>query len=109
MGVCAQSCPPLCDPMDCSPPGSSVFGISKARILEQVAFPPPGDLPNPGIEPMSPRSPALQADALPLSHQGSPEMGREPEEQRKETETLQAGGEGVGGVAEEETVALVAR
>ena len=63
--------------MCCSPPGSSVLGISEARILEQVAFPPPGDLPNPGIEPMSPRSPALQADALPLSHQGSPEMGRD--------------------------------
>ena len=30
----AQSCPILCDPMDCSPPGSSVRGISQARILE---------------------------------------------------------------------------
>ena len=34
--------------------------------------PPPGDLPNPGIKLMSPVSPALQADALPLTHQGSP-------------------------------------
>ena len=32
-----QSCPPLCDPMDCSPPGSSVHGILQARILEWVA------------------------------------------------------------------------
>ena len=35
----AQSCPTLCDPMDCSPPGSSVHGILQARILEQVAIP----------------------------------------------------------------------
>ena len=35
----AQSCPTLCDPMDHSPPGSSVHGILQARILEQVAIP----------------------------------------------------------------------
>ena len=35
----AQSCPTLCDPMDCCPPGSSVHGISQARILEWVAMP----------------------------------------------------------------------
>ena len=34
-----QSCPTLCDPMDCSPPGSSVHGILQARILEWVAIP----------------------------------------------------------------------
>ena len=34
-----KSCPTLCDPMDCSPPGSSVRGISQARILEWVAIP----------------------------------------------------------------------
>ena len=33
----AQSCPTLCDPMDCSPPGSSVHGIFQAWILEWVA------------------------------------------------------------------------
>ena len=33
-----QSCPTLCDPMDCSPPGSSVLWISQARILEGVAL-----------------------------------------------------------------------
>ena len=40
--VCAkslQSCPTLWDPMDCSPPGSSVHGILQARILEWVAMP----------------------------------------------------------------------
>ena len=34
----AQSCPTLCDPVDCSPPGSSVHGILQARILERVAI-----------------------------------------------------------------------
>ena len=53
--------------MDCSPPGSSIHGILQARILEWVAFPSPGDLPDPGIEP---RSPALQGDALPSEPPG---------------------------------------
>ena len=35
----AQLCPTLCDPMDCSPPGSSVHGILQSRILEWVAMP----------------------------------------------------------------------
>ena len=34
-----QSCPTLCDPVDCSPPGSAVHGIPQARILEWVAIP----------------------------------------------------------------------
>ena len=33
-----QSCLTLCDPMDCSPPGSSVYGILQARILQWVAM-----------------------------------------------------------------------
>ena len=36
--MCAQSCPALSDPMDCSPPGSSVHKISQARTLEWVAI-----------------------------------------------------------------------
>ena len=36
--VCAQSCPAVCNPMDCRPPCSSVHGISQARILEWVAI-----------------------------------------------------------------------
>ena len=39
--VCAQllqTCPTLCDPMDCSPPGSSVHGVLQTRILEWVAI-----------------------------------------------------------------------
>ena len=50
---------------------SSVHGISQARILEWVAISSSRDLPNPEIEPASLASPALQADSLPLSHQGS--------------------------------------
>ena len=57
-----QSCPTLCDPMDCSPPSSSVHGILQARILEWVAISFSKDLPDPEIES---RSPALQADTLP--------------------------------------------
>ena len=69
--VHAQSYLPLGDPMDCSPPGSSVRGILQARILEWVAFPSPGDLPIPGVKPESPASLTLQTDSLPLSHRGS--------------------------------------
>ena len=67
-----QLCPTLCNPMDGSLPDSSVRGILQASILKWIlpCFP-PGDLPDPGIEPMSSMSPALQADSLPLSHQGS--------------------------------------
>ena len=59
--------------MDRSLPGSSVHGLSQARMLEWVAFPSQGDLPNLGTEPVSPVSPAL-ADSLPLSHQESPKL-----------------------------------
>ena len=48
--------------MDCSLPGSSVHGILQAGILEWVAFPSPGDLPNPGIELESLASPALAGE-----------------------------------------------
>ena len=50
----------LCDPMDYSPPGSSVHRILQARILGRVAIPFSVDLPNPGMIPRSP----LQEDYL---------------------------------------------
>ena len=53
----------------CNSTDYTVHGILQARILEWVAFPFSGDLPNPGIEP---RSPALQADSLPAEPQGKP-------------------------------------
>ena len=43
--------PTFCDPMDCSPPGSSGYGILQARILKWASCPPPEDLPDPWIEP----------------------------------------------------------
>ena len=57
----AQVCPTLCDCI--------VYGILQARILEWVAFPSPGDFPNPEIKL---RSLALQADSLPDEPQGKP-------------------------------------
>ena len=65
----AQSCLTLCDPMDCSLAGFSVHGILQATILEWVAMPSSRDFPDSGTELMSP---AMQADSLPLSYQGSP-------------------------------------
>ena len=54
-----QSCPTLCEPMDCKLPGSSVHGIlQNPRVPESVPCPPPGDLPKPGGRL---GSPALQA------------------------------------------------
>ena len=51
----ALSCLTFCDPMDYSPPGSSVYGIfSRQEYWSGSPFPLPGDLPNPEIEPLSP-------------------------------------------------------
>ena len=49
----AQSCPTLCDPINCSPSGSYVHGITQARILEWLPFPFLEDLPDSGIKPES--------------------------------------------------------
>ena len=68
----AQLCLSLCDPVHCSPPGSSVHGILQAGILEWVAIPSPGDLRNPGI---NPGSPALQADSLLSEPPEKPRVG----------------------------------
>ena len=54
-----QSCLTLCDHMDCNPPVSPVRGILQARILVWAAYPPPEDLPDPGIKLTSLMSPAL--------------------------------------------------
>ena len=55
--------------MACSPPGSSVHGISRQEYWHGLPFPSPRDLPDPGMELMSP---ALQADSLTMSHLGNP-------------------------------------
>ena len=46
-------------------------GSSRQEYWSELPCPPPGDLSDPGIEPESPATPALQADSLPLSHRGS--------------------------------------
>ena len=58
------------DPMDSSPPGSSVHGFSRQEYWSGLPFPSP-DLPHPGIEPKSPVFPVLQVDSLPPSHRRS--------------------------------------
>ena len=52
----------LCDAMDCSLPGPSVHGILQARMLEWVAISFSGDLPNPGIQSTSLKSPASSGE-----------------------------------------------
>ena len=56
-----QSCPTLCDSMDCSPSGSSVHGLPRQEYWNGLPFPSPGDLLNPGIKRGSLMSPALAA------------------------------------------------
>ena len=76
MHVCARSvarsCPTLCNPMGCSPSGSSVLGFSRQEYWSGLLFPPPGILPGPGIEPESSASPALQGYSSLVSPLGSP-------------------------------------
>ena len=55
----AKSCLTLCDPMDCSPPDSSVHGILQARILEWVAVSFSRGYSQPRNQKLSPLSPAL--------------------------------------------------
>ena len=73
--MCAQSLQSsltLCDPMDCNLPGSSVQGILQAKYWSGLPCPPPGDLPDSGIESTSPVSPALQGNSLPTEPPGKP-------------------------------------
>ena len=44
----------FCNPMDCSPPGSSSMGFPRQEYWNGLPFPSLGDLPHPEIEPMSP-------------------------------------------------------
>ena len=56
-------------PVDCSPPSSSVHGIPQAKYWSGLPFPSPRDLPDLGIKP---RSPTLQTDALTSAPPGKP-------------------------------------
>ena len=57
-----QSCPTLCDPWTVAHQAPPSMGFTSQEYWSGLPLPSPGDLPNPGIEP---RSPTLQADALP--------------------------------------------
>ena len=77
---CAKSlhlCPTLCGPMDWSqtvgPYAPLSMGFYRQGYWSGLACPPPGDLPDPGMEPMSLVSPALQVDYLPLLSPGKPQ------------------------------------
>ena len=77
MRAVAKSCPTLGDLMGCSLPGSSVHGFPREAYWSGLSFPPPGDLPDPGIEP-----PCLaqlehwEVASLPRSHMGSPTLSQ---------------------------------
>ena len=58
--LCARLYPTLCNSMNCTPPGSSVYGISKQEYWSWLPFPSPGDLLNPRIKLMSLVSRGLQ-------------------------------------------------
>ena len=64
--------------MDCRLPGSSVHGILQARILEWVAMPSSGDLPDPGIELEFPPSPALAGRFFTVEPPGKPQQMVKP-------------------------------
>ena len=70
----AQSCLTLCNPINYSPPVSSLHGIFLAGTPEWVAVSSSRGSSDPEIELKSPVLPALQADSLPLSHRGSPQF-----------------------------------
>ena len=81
MCVCVTMCVQLlssltlCDPMDYNLPGFSAHGVFQARIAEWVAISTPGDLPDPGIKPLSPESAALAAKFLTTEPSGKPQSG----------------------------------
>ena len=77
-----QLCPTLCDPRDCSLPGSSVHGFSRQEYWSGLPFPPSEDLPDPGTEPVSPVAPALAGGFFTTRATGEADTGvqlwREP-------------------------------
>ena len=67
-----QSCPTLYDPIwTVAGQAPMSMGFSRQEYWSRLPFSSPGNPVNPGIEPTSPVSPALQVDALPLHHWGS--------------------------------------
>ena len=66
-----QSCSTLCEPIDCSLSDSLSVGFPRQEYWSGLPFLSLGDLPDLGIEPTSPASPAFHVDSLPLSHLAS--------------------------------------
>ena len=64
-----QLCPIFCDPMDCSPQAPLSMEFSRQEYWNELSFPSPGDLPDPGIKP---GLPILQAVSLPSEPPGKP-------------------------------------
>ena len=71
MFICAQLCLSLCDPRGCSPPGSSVHRFPRKGYWSGFPFLPPGDLPDPRIEPASPECAASAGRFLPTQSPGN--------------------------------------
>ena len=69
--VLVTQSPTLCDPMDCSPPGSLSMEFSRQEYWSELPFSSPGDLPDPGIKP---RSPTLWADSILAELPGKPQF-----------------------------------
>ena len=71
---CARTslCPTLDIPWTVACQAPLSMGFSRKECWSGFPFPPPGDLPNPGIEPVSPASLAMQADSLPAKPSGKP-------------------------------------
>ena len=73
--VCAQPHTTVCDFMDSSPSGSSVHRIfSRQEYWSWLLVPPPGDLPDPGIEPVSPVTPTLAGGVFTTESPGLPSI-----------------------------------
>ena len=68
----AQLCLTLCNPMDCSPPGSFFVRFSRQEYWYGLPLPSPRDLPSPGITPTSPVSPALAGEFFTTEPAGKP-------------------------------------
>ena len=60
--------------MDCRQPGSLSMEFSRQDYWKGLPFPPSGDPPDPGTEPVSPKSPILQVGSLPLEPLGKPQV-----------------------------------
>ena len=70
-GLVAKLCPTLETPWTIGHQAPLSMGFPRQEYGNGLPFSSPGDLPDPGIEPLSPASPSLQVDSLPLLHPGS--------------------------------------